>query len=107
MRSEIIFVHYVHYTVPPEVVVSATRTTVAVGQSTTFTCSANRTNPDVSSVAWSFTDINDMTTILSETGEMLELLNITEDDIGTYTCNLTNSADLSGTASITIELGGQ
>ena len=93
-------------TVPPEVSVTATQTRIAVGQSTTLTCSIIASNPDVSTISWSFTNTSGATTILSgETGQTLQLSDIAEDEFGTYTCNATNSEDLSGTGDITIEQG--
>ena len=93
-------------TVPPEVSVTATQTRIAVSQSTTLACSIDASNPDVSTISWSFTNTSGVTTILSgETGQTLQLSDIVEDEFGTYTCNSTNSASLSGTANITIEQG--
>ena len=97
---------FVFLTVPPDVSVSATRTRTAVGQSTTLTCSIVASNPNDPTFAWSFTDTSDVTTILSgETGQTLQLSDIAENEFGTYTCNATNSEDLSGTGDITIERG--
>ena len=94
------------HTVPPEVSVTATQTRIAVGQSTTLTCSIAASNPDVSTISWSFTDTSGATTILSgETGQTLQLSDIAEDEFGTYTCTATNSEDLSGTGDVTIEQG--
>ena len=91
-------------TVPPEVSVTATQTRIAVGQSTTLTCYIAASNPDVSTISWSFTNTSGATTILSgETGQTLQLSDIAENEFGTYTCNATNSEELSGTASIIIE----
>jgi len=93
-------------TVPPEVSVTATQTRIAMGQSTTLNCSVDRSNPSGITYAWSFTDTSGVTTILSgETGETLQLSSIVENEFGTYTCNATNSEDLSGTGDITIERG--
>ena len=93
-------------TVPPEVSVSATKTRIAVGQSTTLTCSVIRNNPSGIITTWSFTDIHNTTLPLpGETEFTLQLLEIMEDEFGTYKCNVTNAADLSGTADIAIEQG--
>ena len=93
-------------TVPPEVSVTATQTRIAVDQSTNLTCSIDASNPDVSTISWSFTNTSGATTILSgETGQTLQLSDIAEDEFGTYTCNATNSEGLSGTGDITIEQG--
>ena len=93
-------------TVPSEVSVTATQTRIAVGQSTTLTCSIAASNPNDSTISWSFTNTSGATTILSgETGQTLELSDIAENEFGSYTCTATNSEDLSGTADITIEQG--
>ena len=98
--------NYIH-TVAPEVDVSATSTRIAVGQSTTLTCTISRSNPSDYTVEWSSTNTNDVTTTLAETGETLVVTDIADNEFGTYTCNVTNSADLSGSANITIEEGGE
>ena len=90
---------------PPEVSVSATRTRLPVNESTTLTCSVTSSNPSDFTLVWTLTSTNGSTTINS-TDQTLEVANIGEDDFGTYTCNVTNSAGLSGVASITIEQGG-
>ena len=93
--------YYIH-TVAPEVDVSATNTRIDVGQSTTLTCSISRSNPSDYTVEWSLTNTNDVTTTLAETGETLVVTDIADDEFGTYTCNVTNSADLSGSENIRI-----
>ena len=111
LLSESLYVHFMNVltsslTVPPEVSVTATQTRIAVGQSTTLSCSIDASNPDDSTITWFLTDTSDVTTILSgETGQTLQLSDIAEDEFGTYTCNATNSEDLSGSADITIEQG--
>ena len=98
--------YYIH-TVAPEVDVSATSTRIAVGQSTTLTCSISKSNPSDNTVEWSLTNTNDVTTTLVGTGETLVVTDIADNEFGTYTCNVTNSADLSGSVNITIEEGGK
>ena len=93
--------------VPPEVSVSATRSRILVGHSTNITCSISRTEPTDYTIEWTLTDTSGTITTLAETGETLVLTAITEDGFGTYTCNVTNSAGLSGSANITIEEGGE
>ena len=94
------------YTVPPEVSVSATSSRIAVGQSTNITCSIARSVPNDYTIQWTLTSTSDVTTTLTETGETLTLADIAEDEFGTYTCTVTNAADLSGSATITIREGG-
>ena len=98
--------HLGFLTVPPEVSVTATQIRIAVGQSTTLTCSIITSNPDVSTISWSFTNTSGLTSIVSgETGQTLQLSDIPENGFGIYTCTATNSEDLSGTGDITIEQG--
>ena len=52
------------------------------------------------------TNTNDGTTTLNETGDTLVVTDIAEDEFGTYKCTATNSADLSGSVTVTIEEGG-
>ena len=85
---------------------SATRTSILLNESTTLNCSVLSSNPSTFSVIWTLTNTNNITTTLSETEEILVVMNIGEDDFGTYTCNVTNSASLSATAETTIEEGG-
>ena len=92
--------------VPPEVIVSATSSRIAVGQSTNITCSITRSVPSDYTIEWTLTSTSDVTTTLTETGETLILTDIAEDEFGTYTCTVTNAADLSGSADTTIEEGG-
>ena len=92
--------------VPPEVTVSATKSRIAVNQSTTLTCSVTQSNPSSPTFEWIFTDTNDvMKPLNGETSETLQLSSIAKNQFGTYTCNATNSARHSGTAAITIEQG--
>ena len=44
---------------------------------------------------------------LSETSSMLTVNIMTESNLGTYHCEVTNSAELSGNDTTTIELGGE
>ena len=93
------------YTVPPEVYVSATSSRIAIGQSTTLTCSITRSVPSDYTIEWTLTNTNDVTTTLTETGETLILTNIAENEFGTYTCTVTNAANLSHSANTAIEQG--
>ena len=86
--------------------VSAISTRIAVGQSVNITCSVSRSVPNDSTIEWTLTDTSSTTTTtLDEDGEMVVITNIMEDEFGTYTCTAMNSADLSGSANITIEEG--
>jgi len=91
-------------TVPPEVQVTATLTRVVVGNSTTLTCTVTRSNP-MGSYTYRWVHNNSIT--LSETSSMLTVNIMTESNLGTYHCEVTNSAGLSGNGTTTIELGGK
>ena len=83
--------------------VSSTSTGVILGQSVNITCNVLRSIPTNYTIVWTLTRISDgNVTTLTEDGETLILTDITEDELGTYTCTTTNSADLSGSANITI-----
>ena len=90
-------------TVPPEVQVTATLTRVVVGNSTTLTCTVTRSNP-MGSYTYRWVHNNSIT--LSETSSMLTVNILTESNLGTYRCEVTNSAGLSGSDTTTIGLGG-
>ena len=87
--------------------VSAASSRVSVGQSLNITCSISRTLPSDYTIEWTLSNTTGGATTLTETGETLTLTDITDTDLGTYTCTVTNSADLSGSANITIEEGGE
>jgi len=93
--------------VPPEVQVTATLTRVVVGNSTTLTCTVTRSNP-MGSYTYRWVHNNSIT--LSETSSMLSTDMLTVNilmgsNVGTYRCEVTNSAGLSGNDTTTIELG--
>ena len=90
--------------VPPEVQVTVTLTRVVVGNSTTLTCTVTRSNP-MGSYTYRWVHNNSIT--LSETSSMLTVNIMTESTVGTYRCEVTNSAGLSGNDTTTIELGGE
>ena len=90
--------------VPPEVQVTATLTRVVVGNSTTLICTVVRSNP-MGSYTYTWVHNNSMT--LNETGSMLTISILTESNLGTYRCEVTNSAGLNGSNATTIELGGE
>ena len=85
--------------------VLATRTRLLVNGSTTLNCTVTSSNPSNFTLVWTLTTTSGSTTITS-TNQTLVLSSVGEDEFGTYTCNVTNSAGLSGTADITIEIGG-
>ena len=91
--------------VPPEVQVTATLTRVVVGNSTTLTCTVTRSNP-MGSYTYRWVHNNSIT-LTGETSSMLTVTITTESNLGTYRCEVTNSAGLSGIDTITIELGGE
>ena len=91
------------YVDPPDVSVSATQLRLPVNGSTTLTCTVVSSNPTDFTLQWTLTNTSDVTITLNQT---LQLSNIRVDQFGTYTCNVTNSASLSGQADITIEQGG-
>ena len=92
-------------TVPPEVQVTATLTRVVVGNSTTLACTVTRSNP-MGSYTYRWVHNNSIT-LTGETSSMLTVTITTESNLGTYRCEVTNSAGLSGNGTITIELGGE
>ena len=85
---------------------TATRTRQLVSESTNITCSVSSSNPAEFTLVWTLNSTNNVVTTLDETGEILVVSNIGEDEFGTYTCSATNTANLTGSASITIEQGG-
>ncbi len=88
-------------TVVPVVEITATNTLVSLGDDVIITCSVLRGNPTYSS--YTITNINTGNTT---TGPTLTLTGIKMTDIGTYRCDVTNLAG-TGSASVTIELGGE
>ena len=87
--------------------VTATSSRIALGQSTDLTCSITRSVPSNYTIEWTLTNTDDVTTTLSDTEETLVITDIAEDEFGVYICTVTNSANLSGSANITIEQGGK
>ena len=70
---------------------------VAVGGDVTLTCTVTRANPMIYTYTW--TNVDASITLLGETYATLTLSFITEEEIATYRCDVTNSA---GTGSNTI-----
>ena len=90
---------------PPEVEVTATLTRVVVGNSTTLTCTVTRSNPMGSyTYRWMH---NNSITLPGETSSMLTVSILSESNLGVYLCEVINSANLTGSNTTTIELGGE
>ncbi len=89
-------------TVVPVVEITATNTLVSLGDDVIISCSVLRGNP--SNYNYTITNIN--TGSKTTTGPTLTLTGIEMTDIGTYRCDVTNLAG-TGSASVTIELGGE
>ena len=85
---------------------SATTTRLLVNEPTILKCSVTVGNPSDFTVMWTLTNTSGDTITLNETEPTLEVSRIGEDEFGIYTCNVTNSAGLSGVAEIAIEQGG-
>ena len=90
--------------VPPEVEVTATLTRVVVGNFTILNCTVTRSNPMGS---YTYTWMHNNSITLSETSNMLTVSILRESDVGVYHCEVTNSVDLSGSNTTTIELGSK
>ena len=88
--------------VPVQVTAALTR--VVAGNSTTLTCTVTRSNPMGS---YSYRWVHNNSMMLSEASNMLTVTITTESNLGTYRCEVTNSAGLSGGDATTIELGGE
>ena len=99
----ILFLFFVH-AVSPEVQVTASLTRVVVGNSTTLTCNVTRSNP-MGSYTYRWVHNNSIT--LSETSSMLTVTVLTESNLGSYRCEVTNSAGLNGSNATAIVLGGE
>ena len=78
--------------------VTASHSRVTTGASITLTCTVIRTNPEVSTYTWMFSD-----TMLSETTNILNIPSI--QDFGTYHCIATSTANIPGSGNVTIEQG--
>jgi len=90
--------------VPPEVEVTATLRRVVFGNSTTLTCTVTRSSP-MGSYTYRWVHNNSIT--LNETSSILTIDILTESNLGTYHCEVTNPAGLNGSNATTIELGGE
>ena len=84
----------------PEVQVMASRQHVNIGASVTFSCSVNRTNPEVSTYVW--TNENGSTVMV---GENITIIFSSTNNFGTYRCTVNNTAGFSGSDNVTIEQG--
>jgi hypothetical protein len=85
--------------VRPEVVVTADRIRVGLGDTITLSCTVTRTNPE--------TDGNYVWTSPSGivTNGTSNTLVVAIQDFGTYTCDVTNTAGVTGTGNLTIGQG--
>ena len=92
-------------TVATEVLVTASHTRVAIGDSVILTCTL-RGNPMIYTVNWLHEDILISTTTSSESSSTLHILIKEEQDSGVYVCAANNSVGPS-MASITIVLMGK
>ena len=95
---------FLSHTVPPEVEVTATLTRVAVGNTTTLTCTVNRSNP---MGGYTYRWVHNDSITLSENGSMLTVSVLSESNFGVYRCEVTNSAGLSGSKMTTIGHGSE
>ena len=93
------------YTVPIEVIVSASRTELAVGQSVTLSCMVVQGNPTNYTYSWTFTSTDDENANLNISESMFTnftILAIEEDQFGVYQCTVDNMFDSDqGTVNIT------
>ena len=80
--------------------VTADRTRVGLGGILTLSCAVTRTNPETDgNYVWT----SPSGTVTNRTLNTLEVTFSTIQDLGTYTCNVTNTAGVSGTGNLTIE----
>ena len=79
---------------------TADRTRVGLGGTLTLTCTVSRTNPETDgNYAWT----SPSGTETNRTSNTLDVTFSTIQDLGTYTCSVTNTAGATGTGSLTIE----
>ena len=76
---------------------------VNTGASTTLFCNVIRTNPEITSYTWM--NENTSTVLNDDNTDTLELISLTEQDLGTISCTATNAAGISGKTNVTIEQG--
>ena len=93
-----------HSSVSPEVAVTADSTRVGPNGDVTLTCSVTRGNPMTFNYTWIHVDTS--TPLTAETSPTLSLSSFSEDDVGTYRCEVRNEAGL-GMDNITIAFGGE
>jgi len=86
--------------------VSANIDRVAVGDNITLTCSVIRGNPMSYTYQWFFEANSVMMTSTMDSSNTLNYPSIEEDDVGLYTCSVTNGIGFAGTSSLTLTLGG-
>lgn len=88
--------------VVPSVEVVASRTKVALGESTTLHCGVTRTNPAIDTYVWMHENSG---IALVDGNDTLTVMFATEQHFGVITCNATNAAGRSGSGSVMIERG--
>ena len=83
---------------------TADSTRVGPNGDVTLTCSVTRGNPMTFNYTWIHVDTS--TPLTADTSPTLSLSSFSEDDVGTYRCEVRSEAGL-GMGNITIELGGE
>ncbi len=94
------------FVVSPEVEVSANIERVAVGDSVTLTCSVIRGNPMNYVFEWSHEGVSVVTTSTMDSFNNLNYPSIKDNDVGMYTCSVTNGIGSAATSTLNITLGG-
>lgn len=84
-----------------ELIAVSHSTGINIGTTITMYCNVSRTNPDITTFRWIHNDTN---TLLGNT-DMLTLMFSRMQDFGTYRCEATNAANLTGSGNVTIEPG--
>ena len=84
-----------------EVVLSHGRTRINIGAIIVINCNVGRTNPQVTTYSW----IHEHKGALLGNASTLTLTLSTIQDFGTYRCEVSNAANLTGSGNVTIEQG--
>ncbi len=93
--------------VSPEVQVSANKERVAVGDNITLTCLVIRGNPMNYKFEWFHESFSNETTSTMDSFNTLNYPSIGDNDVGMYTCSVTNGIGSAATSSLNITLGGE